>query len=100
MKTWLVAAVAALLLGTPAHAQDETAEIDTIFAWVTPGKGALTSHLNDSPTQVLDLSPVDPDTFQRGLQTVRFLRDAAGKVVALELTNPALRRIRFTTRRP
>jgi len=45
-------------------------------------------------------SPVDPDTFQRGLQTVRFLRDAAGKVVALELTNPALRRIRFTTRRP
>ena len=63
---------------------------------MTPGKGGLQSRLNGSPTQVLDLSPVDPDTFQRGMQTVRFVRDTAGKVVALELTNPALRKIRFT----
>ena len=63
---------------------------------VTPNKSGLTSRLNESPTQVFELGPVDPDTFQRGLQTVRFLRDAAGKVIALELTNPALRNIRFT----
>lgn len=63
---------------------------------ITPGKGGLLSRLNDSPTQVLDLSPVDPDTFQRGMQTVRFVRDTAGTIVALELTNPALRKIRFT----
>ena len=63
---------------------------------VTPGKSGLTSRLNESATQVFELGPVDPDTFQRGLQTVRFLRDTAGKVVALELTNPALRKIRFT----
>jgi hypothetical protein len=63
---------------------------------VTPGQGGLLSRLNGSPTQVLDLSPVEPDTFQRGMQTVRFVRDTAGKVVALELTNPALRKIKFT----
>ena len=63
---------------------------------MAPGKGGLSSRLNESPTQVLELSPVDTDTFQRGMQTVRFRRDQAGKVIALELTNPALRRIRFT----
>jgi cell envelope opacity-associated protein A len=30
------------------------------------------------------------------MQTVRFRRDQAGKVIALELTNPALRSITFT----
>ena len=63
---------------------------------VTPGKGGLSSRLNESPTQVLELSPVDTDTFQRGMQTVRFRRDQAGRVIALELTNPALRNITFT----
>jgi len=63
---------------------------------VTPGKGSLSTRLNESPTQVLELSPVDPDTFQRGMQTVRFRRDQAGKVIALDLINPALRTIRFT----
>ena len=63
---------------------------------ITPGKGVLTSRLNESPTQVLELGPVDPDTFQRGMQTVRFRRDQAGKVIALDLTNPALRNITFT----
>jgi CubicO group peptidase (beta-lactamase class C family) len=63
---------------------------------VTPGKGGLSSRLNESPTQVLELTPVDTDTFQRGMQTVRFRRDQAGKVIALELTNPALRSITFT----
>jgi CubicO group peptidase (beta-lactamase class C family) len=63
---------------------------------VTPGKGGLSSRLNESPTQVLELSPVDTDTFQRGMQTVRFRRDQAGKVIALEFTNPVLRSITFT----
>jgi CubicO group peptidase (beta-lactamase class C family) len=62
---------------------------------VTPGKGGLSARLNESPTQVLALTPVDRDTFQRGMQTVRFRRDQAGKVIALDLTNPALRRITF-----
>ena len=73
----------------------ESDELRAVFH-VTPGKGGVSARLNESPTQVFELGPVDPDTFQRGMQTVRFVRDAAGKVVALELTNPALRRIRFT----
>jgi CubicO group peptidase (beta-lactamase class C family) len=63
---------------------------------IAPGKGGVSSRLNESPTQALELSPVDPDTFQRGMQTVRFRRDQAGKVIALDLINPALRNIKFT----
>ena len=63
---------------------------------VTPGKAGVSSRLNESPTQVLELSPVDRDTFQRGMQTVRFRRDQAGKVIALLLTNPALGKVTFT----
>ncbi len=63
---------------------------------IAPGKGGLSARLNESPRQVLELSPVDPDTFQRGMQTVRFRRDQAGKVIALDLINPVLRNIRFT----
>jgi CubicO group peptidase (beta-lactamase class C family) len=62
---------------------------------IAPGRGGLTVRLNDSPTQVLEVSPVARDTFQRGLQTMRFTRDTAGRVVSLELTNPVLRNIRF-----
>lgn len=54
----------------------------------------MAARLNDS--QVLEVSPVDRDTFQRGVQTMRFLRDQSGKVVALELANPVLRNITFT----
>jgi CubicO group peptidase (beta-lactamase class C family) len=63
---------------------------------ITPGKGGVSIRVNESPTQVIELGPVDADTFQRGMQTVRFRRDAAGTVIALELMNPALRRISFT----
>jgi hypothetical protein len=63
---------------------------------IAPGKGGVSARLNESPTQVLELSPVDPDTFQRGMQTVHFHRDPAGKVVGLDLINPALRSVRFT----
>ena len=62
---------------------------------VTQGKGGVSARLNESPTRVLELTPVDRDTFQRGMQTVRFRRDQAGKVIALDLTNPALRKLTF-----
>ena len=73
-------------------------ESDELWAvlQVAPGKGGLSVRLNESPTQVLELIPVDPDTFQRGMQMVRFRRDQAGKVIALDLINPVLRSIRFT----
>ncbi|HJR36653.1 MAG TPA: serine hydrolase domain-containing protein, partial [Gemmatimonadales bacterium] len=70
-------------------------ELKAVFE-MAPGKGGLSARLNESPTPVLELSPVDRDTFQRGMQTVRFRRDQSGKVIALELTNPALRNVTFT----
>jgi hypothetical protein len=62
---------------------------------MTPTKDGLMVRLNDSPTQNLEFRPVDPDTFQRGMQTLRFHRDTAGKVLALDLINPVLRNVRF-----
>jgi CubicO group peptidase (beta-lactamase class C family) len=61
-----------------------------------PGKTGVSIRLNESKTQVLELSPVDPDTFQRGMQTVRFRRDQTDKVIALDLTNPVFRNVSFT----
>jgi CubicO group peptidase (beta-lactamase class C family) len=64
---------------------------------IAPGKGNLTASVNES--QGIELAPVDPDTFQRGTQAlVRFRRDAAGKVVGFDFTNPAFRNVRFTRR--
>ena len=63
---------------------------------MTPEKEALMSRLNDSPATVLEFRPVDRDTFQRGMITVRFVRDKAGRVVGFYFTNPVLRNIRFT----
>lgn len=52
--------------------------------------------LNDAARAGLEFAPVDRDTFQRGMLTLRFRRDQTGKVVALDFTNPVLRNIRFT----
>ena len=73
----------------------ESDELRAVFE-ITPGKGGVSARLNDSPTQVIEFAPVDRDVFQRGMQTLRFLRDTAGRVVAVELTNPAIRNIKFT----
>jgi CubicO group peptidase (beta-lactamase class C family) len=62
---------------------------------VTPGSDALILRINDS-SENLELRPVDRDTFQRGMQTLRFHRDASGKVIAVDLMNPALRKVTFT----
>lgn len=63
---------------------------------MTPGKEALMSRLNDSPASVLEFRPVDRDTFQRGMITVRFVRDKAGRVVGFDFSNPVLRNVKFT----
>jgi hypothetical protein len=38
---------------------------------------------------------VDPDVFQFGPLTLRFKRDASGKVIAADFTNPVLRDVPF-----
>lgn len=63
---------------------------------MTLTKEGLMGRLNNSPTQSLEFRPVDRDTFQRGMLTIRFRRDTTGTIVGLDLSNPALRNITFT----
>jgi hypothetical protein len=58
-------------------------------------KGVLIVRLEHAPAKSLELIPVDPDTFQRAIVTMRFQRDKAGKVVALHYRNPMLRNMLF-----
>lgn len=63
---------------------------------MAPAKDGLMARLNDSPAQNLEFRPVDHDTFQRGMITVRFHRNQAGKVVGFDFSNPVLRNVKFT----
>jgi len=73
----------------------ESEEMRSVFQ-VAPGKDGLMIRLNDSPAPGFEFKPVDRDTFQRGMMTVRFRRDKAGKVVGLDYSNPVVRNIKFT----
>lgn len=63
---------------------------------IAPGRQGVTARLNGSRPLGLEFRPVDPDTFQFSAFTLRFVRDSAGKVVALDLNNPVFRSVRFT----
>jgi hypothetical protein len=63
---------------------------------LTPVANGLSGRLNGSPP--MEFLPVDPDVFQRGQTTLRFRRDAAGKVIGLDMTNPGLRNAHFPRR--
>jgi hypothetical protein len=70
---------------------------DLMAAFETsPGERGLLIRLNGSPPQGIEFAPVDTDTFQRGLMTLRFRRNADGEIVGLDYSNPALRNVRFT----
>ncbi len=73
----------------------ESDELRAVFQ-MTPGKGGLMIRYNDSPGEGFEFRPVDRETFQRGMVTMRFHREKAGRVVALDFSNPVLRKIRFT----
>ncbi|MFL5541268.1 MAG: serine hydrolase domain-containing protein [Longimicrobiaceae bacterium] len=72
----------------------ETDEVGAIE--VSPAANGLSARLNGSPA--LELAPVDPEVFQRGPMTIRFRRDAAGRVAGLDLTSPAVRNAHFPRR--
>jgi CubicO group peptidase (beta-lactamase class C family) len=63
---------------------------------LTPVKGGLVGRINATPGPGVGFRPVDRDTFQLGMVTLRFRRDATGDVVALDFSNPVLRSIKFT----
>ena len=65
------------------------------FFDIAPGKDGLLGRANDAPGPPLPLRAVDRDTFQLAGVFVRFRRDPAGKVVALDYSNPLIRRIEF-----
>jgi CubicO group peptidase (beta-lactamase class C family) len=60
------------------------------------GKGGLMGRINDARGDGYEFKPVDRDTFQLGMLTIRFRRDTTGKVMGLDFSNPVLRNIKFT----
>ncbi|MGH7475313.1 MAG: serine hydrolase domain-containing protein [Longimicrobiales bacterium] len=70
----------------------ESDDLRAVFQ-VEPRAEGIAIQLNGS--QVIEFAPVDRDTFQRSLMTVRFRRNEGGEVVALDYSNPVVRNIRF-----
>ncbi|HEX6313389.1 MAG TPA: serine hydrolase domain-containing protein [Gemmatimonadaceae bacterium] len=66
------------------------------FFEASAGANGLLIQINGTSGQQLEFRPVDPDTFQRGNVTLRFRRDATGRVVALDMNNPVFRRVTYT----
>jgi CubicO group peptidase (beta-lactamase class C family) len=66
------------------------------FVDLVPAKEGLLGRLNDAPGAALPFRPVDRDTFQVAGVILRFRRDGAGKVVALDYSNPLVRNVAFT----
>jgi hypothetical protein len=73
----------------------ESNEIGVIFQ-VEPKGDSLVVYIEHTPSQRLSMKPVDEDTFQIGRMLMRFKRDKAGRVVALDYTNPVIHNIFFT----
>jgi hypothetical protein len=63
---------------------------------LTPGKQGLLARLNDARQLGQEFRAVDRDTFQFGAFTLRFVRDDAGTVIAMDLHSPVFRNLRFT----
>ena len=75
----------------------ESDELRAVFE-LAPSTGTLTARVNDARGEAVPLRPVDRDTFQQGMLTVRFRRDDTGRVVAFDFSTPLLRNVRFTRR--
>jgi hypothetical protein len=59
------------------------------------GKGGLIGRINEGRAAGVPFAPVDRDTFQFGMLTIRFRRDTTGKIAGLEFSNPVLRNVKF-----
>jgi hypothetical protein len=70
----------------------ESDELGAAYRMTQTANGLMMS-LDLSTVNGSELRPVHTDTFQRGGTIVRFVRDKAGKVVALNYSNPVLRRV-------
>ncbi|HYR28877.1 MAG TPA: serine hydrolase, partial [Thermoanaerobaculia bacterium] len=70
-------------------------EVGAVFA-LTAGSDSIVVSFEHAPNRRIELKPADRDAFQRGMMTVRFLRDNDGKVTGFDYSNPVLRNVRFT----
>jgi CubicO group peptidase (beta-lactamase class C family) len=66
------------------------------FLDLTTSNSGLSGRANNASGEALEFKPVDRDTFQLAGVSLRFRRDQAGKVVALDFSNPVVRNINFT----
>lgn len=72
----------------------ESKELQAVFD-VTPSANGLEVRLRHDAQRVLQVRPILRDTFQIGNVTFRFRRDAAGKVTAIDYSNPVIRSVRL-----
>lgn len=75
--------------------QYESNEMGSVMEIVTE-KNGLQMRYYRNPAKVINLSPVDTDTFMLGMMTVRFLRDKNGRVTGYLYSNPVVRNISFS----
>ncbi len=62
---------------------------------VEPTENGVRIQLNELPTQAIPFQPADIDTFQWQRMQIRFVRDAEGRAVALDYSNPVFRSVTF-----
>lgn len=72
----------------------ESKEIGAVFQ-VAPAENGLTVRLEHSPDRMLNIRPLERDTFVISMMVFRFERDSAGKVVAIDYNNPLVRNVKF-----
>lgn len=70
-------------------------EMGVVFRFEPKGN-TLRVLIEHSPSRVLEMRPVDRDTFQLAGMFMRFVRDKSGKVIALDYRNPVVSDIKFT----
>lgn len=63
---------------------------------VLPGTKGLIVRFERLPENTVETEPVARDTYMKSLVSVRFIRDASGKVTGFDYSNPLVRNIRFT----
>lgn len=70
-------------------------EVGSVFEVSSAGSNGIVLRLGGASGNAVTLEAVSRDTFMRSLMIARFVRDARGRVTALDYGNPLVRRLRF-----
>ncbi|MFL5386030.1 MAG: serine hydrolase [Longimicrobiaceae bacterium] len=74
----------------------ESTELGSVFEILPGAGGGLVMRFERAPDKAVELAPVERDTYMLRMMSVRFRRDAGGRVVGFDYGNPAVRSIPFT----